>query len=145
MSSKLELLLYKSHTDSRYTLAHFIISCSPASIQRRIFSQSKYEGALPSIHIRLICSIRQSMSMQLLSVELSIPMTMVISIKKSRLTIAPIQLPTMTLFISIFSNDDIYHNILSLLHPYNMDIQALQNHLDHRDLQLYCRILDYHT
>ena len=53
-------------------------------------------------------------------------MKMVISIKKSRLTIAPIQLPTMTLFISIFSNDDIYHNILSLLHPYNTDTRALQ-------------------
>ena len=48
-----------------------LIFCSPASIQRRIFSQSKYEGAVPSIHILLSFSFRQSISMQLLSVELS--------------------------------------------------------------------------
>jgi hypothetical protein len=44
---------------------------------------------------------------------------------------------------STFSNDDIYyHNILSLLHSYNMDIQALQNHPRRRDLQLFYKMLD---
>ena len=65
-------------------------------MQRRIFLQSKYEGAVPSIHIRLISFLRQSMSMQLLYVELSNPMTVVIFMKKSSIAIAPIQLPTMT-------------------------------------------------
>ena len=84
--------------------------------------------------------------MQLLSVELlSNPITIVISMKKLSTMIAPIQLPTTTLFISIFISDDIYLSTLSLLHPYSIHLLVLQNLLHRRYLQRSCRMPDHYS
>jgi hypothetical protein len=87
-STKLALHLTEKRTEDRRwqldTLTHsIIISCSPALIQRRIFLQSKYGGADPSLHIPLSFSLGHSILMQSLLVELCILMTIVASMKKS--------------------------------------------------------------
>ena len=66
--------------------------------------------------------------------------------KRNNPMILPRIPPMIKLFFSISISDGVQYSPLSL-HPeiiwYNMDIQVLQNHLHHKDLQLFYKTPDH--